>query len=313
MRERNGLYHAPVPAGTVIRRAFAKLNLALAVGPPEGAWSERPGWHRIASWSCAVALADEVRVRRLPEGAACTWSFDCASDAPRRIAFDWPVPSDLTFRAHALLEREAGRPLPAAIAVTKRIPPGGGLGGGSSDAAAVMLALDGLFGLGLGMERLRALSARIGSDVAFFIDEAETPRPALVTGFADRVERVAPARAGVVLIVPAFGCATPAVYRAFDALGPGPIREREVGEMARAARAVGAALFNDLAEAAFSLHPALRSLRERAARAIGRAVHLTGSGSTLFVLCEPGETEAIAGRAARALTGVAVVATEIVG
>jgi len=302
-----------VPAATVIRRAYAKLNLALAVGPPEGAGSERPGWHRIASWSCAVALADEVRVRRLPEGAASTWSFACAPDAPRRIAFDWPVRSDLTFRAHALLERGAGRALPSAITVTKRIPTGGGLGGGSSDAAAVMLALDDLFGLGLGGERLRALSARIGSDVAFFIDEADPPRPALVTGFADRVERVAAARAGVVLMVPAFGCATPAVYKAFDALRPGPVREREVGEMARAGRAAGAALFNDLAEAAFALHPALRSLRERAARAIGRPVNLTGSGSTLFALCGAGEASGLVERAARALTDAAVVATEIVG
>ncbi|MCL4741258.1 MAG: hypothetical protein KJZ54_03555 [Phycisphaerales bacterium] len=302
-----------MPAGTVIRRAHAKLNLALAVGPPEGAGSERPGWHRIASWSCAVALADEVRVRRLPEGAASTWSFACAPDAPRRIAFDWPVASDLTFRAHALLEREAGRPLPVAIAVTKRIPPGGGLGGGSSDAAGVMLALDDLFGLGLGADRLRALSAAIGSDVAFFIDEAGAPRPALVTGFADRVERVAPVRAGVVLVVPGFGCATPAVYKAFDALHPGPMREREVAEMARAGRAVGAALFNDLAEAAFALHSALRSLRERASRAIGRPVHLTGSGSTLFALCEPEEASALGERTARALAGAAVVATEIVG
>lgn len=302
-----------MPAATVIRRAYAKLNLALSVGPPEGAGSERPGWHRIASWSCAVALADDVLVRRSPEGAASTWSFACAPDAPRRIAFDWPVTSDLTFRAHALLEREAGRPLPAALTVTKRIPTGGGLGGGSSDAAAVMLALDDLFGLGLGAERLRALSARIGSDVAFFIDEADPPRPALVTGFADRVERVAAARAGVVLMVPAFGCATPAVYKAFDALGSEPLRERAVGEMARTGRATGAALFNDLAEAAFALHPALRSLRERAARAIGRPVHLTGSGSTLFALCEAGEASGLAERAARALTDAAVVATEIVG
>ncbi|HRQ73426.1 MAG TPA: hypothetical protein PLU35_10395 [Phycisphaerales bacterium] len=118
-----------MPAATIIRRAYAKLNLALAVGPPEGAGSARPGWHRIASWSCAVGLADEVRVRRLPEGAASTWSFACAPDAPRRIAFDWPVTTDLTFRAHGLLEREARRSLPAAISVTKRIPPGGGLGG----------------------------------------------------------------------------------------------------------------------------------------------------------------------------------------
>ncbi|HRQ73425.1 MAG TPA: hypothetical protein PLU35_10390 [Phycisphaerales bacterium] len=149
--------------------------------------------------------------------------------------------------------------------------------------------------------------------MAFFIDGADPPRPALVTGFADRVERTTAARCGVVLIVPAFGCATPAVYKAFDSLSPGPIREREVREMARSGEPAGAALFNDLSGAAFALHPTLRSLRERVGRAVGRPVHLTGSGSTLFVVCEPGEARALADRAARSVAEAAVVATEIVG
>ncbi len=302
-----------MPHGTVTRRAYAKLNLALAVGPPEGEASARPGWHRIASWSCAIGLADELRARRLPDGAASTWSFACTPDAPRRFAFDWPPTADLTYRAHALLQHETRRPLPTAFTLSKRIPPQGGLGGGSSDAAAALLALNELFELRLSAERLRDLSTRIGSDVAFFIDETDPPRPALVTGFADRVERTTPAPCGVVLIVPPFGSATPQAYKAFDSLRPGPLREREVREMARTGRPARAALFNDLREAAFTLHPALRTLRDRAERATSRPVHLTGSGSTLFVLCETSETNTIAERAARALPDASIVATECVG
>lgn len=284
-RSRSGPYHPAVPAGTVIRRAHAKLNLALAVGPPEGAGSERPGWHRIASWSCAVALADEVRVRRLPEGAASTWSFACAPDAPRRIAFDWPVASDLTFRAHALLEREAGRPLPVAIAVTKRIPPGGGLGGGSSDAAGVMLALDDLFGLGLGTDRLRALSAAIGSDVAFFIDDESPARPAIVTGFGDQIERLERTPGELTLILPEFGCATPAVYGAFDRLlGSAPHALALDAVRASAAAGLDASrMFNDLLPGACMVEPGLDALFDRLGAA-GFEPRLSGSGSACFLL-----------------------------
>ena len=76
---------------------------------------------------------------------------------------------DLVVRAAALLQRVCACPLGADIALRKRIPTGGGLGGGSSDAATVLMALDRLWGLSLGAERLGPLAAALGSDVPLFI------------------------------------------------------------------------------------------------------------------------------------------------
>ncbi len=76
---------------------------------------------------------------------------------------------NLVLRAWRLLEREAGRDLPARITLHKRIPHGAGLGGGSSDAAATLKLGDALFRLALPPSRLLALGAELGSDVPLFL------------------------------------------------------------------------------------------------------------------------------------------------
>ena len=53
---------------TASRHAFAKVNLGLAVEPPEAAGSPRAGWHRIGSIFHAIDLHDTVRVERLRGG-----------------------------------------------------------------------------------------------------------------------------------------------------------------------------------------------------------------------------------------------------
>lgn len=259
--------------------------------------------------------------------------------APKPTPIDWSITKDLAVRAHLLLEREAGRTLPVRLRLEKRIPVGGGLGGGSSDAAAALRGVNALFELGLSPQRLRDLSRELGSDVAFFLgaDEVSQPAsavsnpsprrgedvdaqhrqergslaPAFVSGFGDRIERTPPITgasgsdsgetdAHLVLIFPDFGCATPAVYKAFDAIDPSVLRpSARFEERARAAKAlaeraaldagVSAELFNDLAPAAEAVAPALRDLREGLRRVCETVVHVTGSGSTLFMVARDEE------------------------
>lgn len=294
-------------------RAHAKLNLALALAPPEPPGLPRAGWHRICTWMCAIDLFDDVLVEPLGRGAASTWSAAWAPDAVRPGVIDWPVVRDLAWRALGALERHVGRRLPTRLALRKRVPTGAGLGGGSSDGAAALVGLDRAWGLGLGRDVLRSLGAQLGSDVAFFIDEGDgagPARPAVVSGFGENLERVAPAGGSeAVLIVPAFGCPTGTVYRAFDELiagGGHRMRDEEVRGRARGADAISPGLFNDLAAPAIRVRPALGELRAEASRLLGRAVHVTGSGSGLFVVCRAGEGGALAGAVRGALGGAAV-------
>ncbi|MFM9958483.1 MAG: 4-(cytidine 5'-diphospho)-2-C-methyl-D-erythritol kinase [Phycisphaerales bacterium] len=312
----NELKNASTRRARLALRAPAKVNLALAVGPPRAG----DGFHPICSWMTTLSLADDLDLMRLEDDRLSRFAIVWADDAPRPSPIDWPITKDLAVRAHALLEHEAGRHLPVQMKLTKRVPVGGGLGGGSSDAAAMLVGVTALFGLGLAPARLRELAMTLGSDVAFFLcDElvgegadagggsgAEAVgsesrrtgggRSAIVEGFGERLTNVPAPNAGagahLVLLFPEFGCPTGAVYKAFDALGPGPLREREVHALARSSSLESGALFNDLAAAAEAVAPELGPLRRRAAEVTGLPVHVTGSGSTMFVVCESADAAA---------------------
>ncbi len=60
-------------------------------------------------------------------------------------------------------------PRGADISIEKRLPMGGGLGGGSSNAATVLVALNHLWGCGLGEDELAALGLSLGADVPVFV------------------------------------------------------------------------------------------------------------------------------------------------
>jgi 4-diphosphocytidyl-2-C-methyl-D-erythritol kinase len=274
------------PADRVTMAAHAKINLALAVDRP---LSDGPcaGMHPIASWMAPIDLADTVTVERA-DASSCdiTWSDG--------DPVEWPLERDLAARAHAAMEDEFG-PLPARITVRKSIPAGGGLGGGSTDAGAVLRALNHLFALGLGADRLRTIAATLGSDIPFFIpddpDPASPLAPALVTGLGERIERVGvcdPAHPGaaipLLLIFPPFACPTGEVYRAFDEHPPAHFRGDDVEAIARAGVCDTTVLFNDLAAPAIAIRPDLGVLRADLRRHLGRPVHVSGSGSTLFCL-----------------------------
>jgi 4-diphosphocytidyl-2-C-methyl-D-erythritol kinase len=80
-----------------------------------------------------------------------------------------PPERDLVVRAASLLRETAGLGDGALIRVNKHLPMGGGLGGGSSDAATTLVALDHLWGLGLGEDRLAGLGLALGADVPVFV------------------------------------------------------------------------------------------------------------------------------------------------
>ncbi|NUQ53291.1 MAG: hypothetical protein HUU19_11420 [Phycisphaerales bacterium] len=285
-------------------RALAKLNLSLAVGPAiEG--GARKGFHPIASLFAPIDLADEVEVVEGGRGLDLAW----ADDASRPTPIDWAAERDLAMRALAALESRAGRGLGVGLRVRKRIPVGGGLGGGSSDAAAALVAVSEACGLGLSRVELREIGATLGSDVAFFVDDAEPARAAVVTGLGEVIERVTmpfASELSPVLIVPAFGCPTGEVYRAFDRAPTRGVDE------ARVRRADPEDLFNDLLAAAELVRPELATVRAKAGVACGRKVHLTGSGSGLFVLVPNAEAPSVVAKLAAALPDCNVLATTFV-
>ncbi len=275
-------------------RAFrlcpAKVNLALSVGvpppPPEG---EGDGYHPIASWMVTIDLCDELTLTRLDEGPSA-FDIEWAADAPQPTPIDWPIETDLAYRAHRRVGEHVGRALPVRMSLVKRIPTGAGLAGGSTDGAGMLLALNDLFNLGLSHEALIDLAMRLGSDVAFFLAEGGS---AIVTGLGQTLTP-APLEQPIdlVLVMPPLHCPTGRVYGAFDRLCadaavdlPG-VREVHAGRREP---------FNDLAEAACGVEPRLKDLKSQLSALTSLPVHITGSGAGLFILpAEPGEAEDLA-------------------
>lgn len=241
--------------------------------------------HPISSWMVTVDLCDELLVTRLPADRLSRYAILWHEDAPRRSDIDWSITRDLAVRAHLALEAHVGRRLPVQLRMDKRIPVGGGLGGGSSDAAAMLRAVDHLFGLGLAPEDLESIGRELGSDIPFLVRGGS----AIVGGTGERLERHdRMADLHLVLAFPGVSSPTGPVYAAFDEQSPGPLREDAVRRLAGDGTAAPAhdALFNDLAPAALRLSPELGTFADALAGIAERPAHVTGSGTTLFVVAD---------------------------
>lgn len=273
--------------------APAKLNLALAVGAPDVA---RGGLHPLCSWMVTVDLHDELQFVQLEPGRLSRYAILWHKDARRRSEINWSLTKDLAVRAHLTLQQRVQRDLPVQMKLEKRIPVGAGLGGGSSNAAAMLRGVNELFNLGLTIEELAAIGATLGSDVPFLVHSGS----AVVRGLGERIERHdTPPPLHAVIAFPEAQCSTGRVYALFDELqagGRGEARGHDVdvlvaahvraGSQTPSAAALNAALFNDLAPAALRAAAALGDDLAALAALAERPAHVTGSGSSLFVLCD---------------------------
>jgi 4-diphosphocytidyl-2-C-methyl-D-erythritol kinase len=263
--------------------------------------------HPICSWMVTVDLFDDLEVTRLKPDRFSRYAILWHEDAPRRSEIDWSITKDLAVRAHLAMQRHVRRKLPVQLKLEKRIPVGGGLGGGSSDAAAMLHAVNMLYELGLNAAELAQVGAEIGSDVPFLVHGGS----AIVEGLGDRLER----HEGVpdlhaVVVFPAASCPTGEVYGRFDDLEPGPLRDEAVRAMAAGMpRGPGPdGPFNDLAAAAMKVVPELAEDLRRLAEVAERPAHVSGSGSSLFVLCDDPMHAAYLARAISERCGLPAVA-----
>jgi 4-diphosphocytidyl-2-C-methyl-D-erythritol kinase len=142
-------------AERVTLAAPAKVNLRLCILA-----REQGGYHALETVFCALSLADEVEVSRGGPGARLAVEGDVDTGPPER---------NLALRAAHAFYREIGRAPSVEIRLAKRIPSAAGLGGGSSNAAAVLRALNALEGEPLARIGLLRLAIELGSDVPFFL------------------------------------------------------------------------------------------------------------------------------------------------
>jgi 4-diphosphocytidyl-2-C-methyl-D-erythritol kinase len=169
------------------------------------------------------------------------------------------------------------------IHLEKNIPIGAGLGGGSSDAAAVLRALDLALGAGTPQSELIAWGCELGADVPFFV----FGKPAWVSGIGDVIEPHSPGPIGSLVVAsPGCGLSTPDVYRAYDGSLTKYRTDSTIRPLTRGRIPLEELLVNDLEPVAIQILPELQTLKQRL-RELG-AIHtlMTGSGSAMFGVWE---------------------------
>jgi 4-diphosphocytidyl-2-C-methyl-D-erythritol kinase len=205
------------------------------------------------------------------------------------------LPTDdrnLAWRAAVLMAEHVGRAPDVAITVEKSIPVAGGMAGGSADAAAVLVAINALWELGVPRRDLHALAAELGSDVPFALHGGT----ALGTGRGEQLATVLARNTfHWVLAFGKKGLSTPAVFTEIDRLrsddGREPPPRLDDPEPLLSALASGdavrlaAELGNDLQAAAVSLDGDLRRTLRAGEDAGALAGIVSGSGPTCAFLC----------------------------
>ncbi|MGV0853317.1 4-(cytidine 5'-diphospho)-2-C-methyl-D-erythritol kinase [Mycolicibacterium phlei] len=268
-----------VPTGSVTVRVPGKVNLYLAVGDVRD-----DGYHELTTVFHAVSLLDEVTVR-----TADVLSLEMSGEGAEALPAD---ERNLAWRAAELMAEHVGRAPDVAISIEKSIPVAGGMAGGSADAAAVLVAMNTLWELGLPRRDLHALAAELGSDVPFALHGGT----ALGTGRGEELATVLARNTfHWVLAFADEGLSTPAVFGELDRLRASEDRQLpprlDDAEPLLTALASGDAtrlaplLGNDLQPAALSLAPDLRRTLRAGVDAGALASIVSGSGPTCAFLC----------------------------
>ena len=283
----------------MIVKAPAKVNLYLEV-----TGRRADGYHDLRTFMQKLDLADtlKVSIRENDEGVSLTSTTS-----------DLPVDKgNLAVRAaHAFLA-ETGIAAAVEIDLDKRIPISAGLGGGSSDAAAVLSALNRMTGSPLNQKQLQAVGLSLGADVPFLVSNFAA---AWATGVGEELrEADCLADCLILLVNPGFPVSTKWVFETYGTIVSNQFAHRKSSELSSQTQTDNLALttggnpyilgrekdrtinieqcppgdktplYNDLEAVTIQRYPQLGEIKKRLSADGARGALMSGSGPTVFGL-----------------------------
>ncbi len=260
------------------KKSHAKINLTLKI-----AGRREDGYHELDMIFLELELADEIGIRKIPEGIRLSCS-------------DVSLPTDegnLAYRAARLMIQEYNIGSGVDITIEKKIPAQAGLGGGSSNAACVLNCLNELFELDRSDEELERIAVRLGADVPFFIKGGL----ARARGIGEELEDLGAFPEWPILIVkPDVSVSTPWAYRAFDEMKKTDrpidpekaVKALQAGNLSEFAGTIG----NDLEAPVIREFPVIGEIKKKMTEHGAAAALMTGRGSAVFGLFESKEKAA---------------------
>jgi len=158
----------------------------------------KDGYHNISSIMVPVAIYDDIDISLRTSGIRVV----CP-------ALSIPEKDNIVYKAIEAFFSKAKIDHGISVNITKRIPAGAGLGGGSSDAAAVLKALNTIASNPLSFDVLEDLALKIGADVPFFLKNV----PCIAKGVGNIITPIKDwPRFWYVIVTPRVNIATSWVY-----------------------------------------------------------------------------------------------------
>lgn len=264
----------------IVVRSPAKVNLTFNI-----TGLRADGFHDIESIMQSISLEDELKVdiRESPQEA---FSLSCDNPIIRKL-----IPLDasnlIAKASKAFLQKlNSNRTFAIDVHLDKKIPVGAGLAGGSSNAAAMLMAMNSFFDNVFSADELTDIAAEIGSDVPFCLRGGTC----IARGRGEILEEIPCNMLLHYCIVKPrkLSVSTPAAYKAFDEY-KGKIEIPKIA-LAVAALASGdhdqllAGLGNVFEPVIFEQNQQLAELKAELLKLGAWDCHMTGSGPTLFAL-----------------------------
>ena len=266
-------------------RALAKINLGLDVlGRREN------GYHDVRMIMQSVYLYDEVKIEK--------------KDAPGiEVATNLkflPVDRDnIAYKAAELLKEEFHISQGIKITLKKHIPVAAGLAGGSSNAAAVLFGMNRMFRLHLSQQDLMERGVRLGADVPYCIMRGTV----LAEGIGEELKTLpAMPKCTVLLAKPSVSVSTKTVYEALDSkeIIKHPDIDGIIDALKRQdLRQIASCMGNVLEDVTIPMHPVISEIKSEMMEAGAIGAMMSGSGPTVFGLCESRAAARIAQRRIR--------------
>ncbi|MBQ2374621.1 MAG: 4-(cytidine 5'-diphospho)-2-C-methyl-D-erythritol kinase [Alistipes sp.] len=245
-------------------KANCKINIGLDV-----LRKRDDGFHDLSTVMYPVrGLYDEIEVEPI---TAADNEFHSLG-----IVVDCPAEQNLCLKAARLIQQryDVGR---VRITLDKRVPFGAGLGGGSSDATAVLVAMNEIFSLSLDESELITLASQLGSDTAFFVRNT----PQLCEGRGDVMTPVELDfhHLWLVLVKPDEGVSTREAYAGVKPMIPA---SSLVERLRQPMQKWQGSVKNDFEPSVFAAHPVIASIKQQLIDCGAVYASMSGSGSTVF-------------------------------
>lgn len=255
----------------IIEKAPAKINLGLDV-----LRKRSDGFHDIDMVMASVDLADRLQIEELVEDEIIIETNKVFLPLDQR---------NHVYQGIELIKKTFNIQRGVRVNLMKTIPVAAGLAGGSSDCAAVLRGLNRMWNLGLTLDELAYLGGKIGSDVPYCI----YGKTAFVCGRGDEIELLPPMpQCWVVMVKPRMSVSTPKVFAELelDKLPHQPIERLVAAIKAGDYHEMIANMGNSLETITMENHPIVAQIKERMLRYGADVALMSGSGPTVFALCE---------------------------